>query len=389
MSDDDARRSIEPRRKKDGLATAHDRAADNHSRDVLDDFGPQSDASYRSPSFQPILGERVLRRFELLFNPHRVRARTGLVLVNRRGKYHTFFPEGQPTMGELLWKGARTLYEVDMGLHWTSLEFDLPSLEEAFPFHAVVDIEWRVIKPAQVVRDGVNDVREALSPVLHHQLSAITRGFSVEETPAAEKKVFESLSNHPIGAEYGLRSRVYVQMRMDEPTVTYAAAIRKVQREIKLEHETQELRLLREESTTALITRRVERYRAIILAGDYNQFALQLAQNPDEVAAVVQMLRDERHDNRRSVIDFVTHLLDSGAIDRYEINDQVQAALNWLKEATDTVLRGPEQPTTISGQRESDALPATCLPESNLPDPPQVEPMRSPEGPPTHGAGKP
>jgi hypothetical protein len=29
------------------------------------------------------------------------------------------------------------------------------------------------------------------------------------------------------------------------------------------------------------------------------------------------------HGNRRNVIDFVTHLLDSGTIDRYEINDQV------------------------------------------------------------------
>lgn len=176
---------------------------------------------------------------------------------------------------------------------------------------------------------------------------------------------------------------------MDESTVTHAAAIRQVQREIKLEHETQELRLLREESTTTLMARRVERYRAIILAGDCDQFALQLAQNPHEVGTVVQMLRDQRHDNLRNTTDFVTRLIDSGAIDRYEINDQVRAALDWFKEATDTVLWGPEQPARIPAKCDFDALPPTDIPDPGLPDAPLVDPVRPPGDAPTHGAGKP
>lgn len=383
MSDTDTKQSTESPGKTDERATARDQA-------VSDGSGLHGDTRHSSPSFPLILSERALSRFELLCQRHCMRAWTGFVLVNRRGEYRSFLPERWPTMGELLWKGGGTLYEVDMGRHWTSLELDLPSREEAFPIHAVVNVEWRVTDPAQIVRDGVNDVREALFPSLYHWLSTITRQFDVEDTAAAEGKALEALlTGQPIGDEYGLRTRISLRMRMDEPTATYAAKIREVQREISLEHETQKLRLLREESTTTLITRRVERYRTIILAGDYDQFALQIAQNPDEVATVVQMLRDERHDNRRNVTDFVTRLLDSGAIDRYEINDQVRAALDWLKEATDTVLRGPEQPARIPAQRDCNALPPADIPESGLPDLPPVDPVRPPENAPTHDIGKP
>jgi hypothetical protein len=290
-------------------------------------------------------------------------------------------------MGELLWKCKGMLYEVDMGIHWTSLEFNLPSREEAFTFPTVVDVEWRVTDPAQVVRDGVNDVREVLWPAFYRQLSIITRQFDIEDAAAAERDAFKSLAHRPVGGEYGLSNRVFLRMKMDQPTVAYVASIREAQRGIRLERENQKLRLLFEESRSALIAKRVERYRAIILAGDCNQFALQLAQNPDEAPAVVQMLREERRENRRNVIDFVTRLLDSHAIDRYEIDDQVRTALDWLKDATDTVLHGPETPVSIPSQRDFDTMPPhTDMLETDLPEPLLVDPIPPPEGAPTPGA---
>ena len=395
MNDCDAPQSTEPPGKADGLVTVRDRAVGDNAggpqQSGSQDHRDDGDGSSRhdSPSFQLILSERVLRRFELLCQPQRVPAWTALVLVNSQGERHSFLPEQRPTMGELLWKGRGTLYEVNMGLHRTRLKLDLPSHAEAFPFHAVVNVEWRVDDPAKVVENGVNDVREAFFPALHQQLSTITRQFDVENTPAAEAKALESLIEHPVGGKYGLLSSVALRMQMDEPTVTHAAEIRQVQREIRLEHKTQMLRLLREELTTTLMTKRVERYRNIIITGDYDQFALQLAQNPHEVGTVIQMLRDQRHDNLRNTTDFVTRLIDSGAIDRYEINDQVRAALDWFKEATDTVLWGPEQPARIPAKCDFDALPPTEIPEPGLPDTPPANPVQPPGGEPTHGAGKP
>jgi hypothetical protein len=362
MNQRDARNPARRPGTSDESITPRDRAVpDNAMRDG--NVRRQNRENRRSRSFRPILDECALGRFDPLFRRYHVRARTALVLVNKRGKHFSFPPKSMPTIGELIWKGPGTLYEVDMGLHWTRLEFQLPSRHEELPFYAVVDLEWRVHDPIQVVRDGIKDIHKALYPPLHHRLSALTRESSMEHTSAVEKRAFESLANQPIGKEYGLSTNAFVRMHMEEK-------IRDVRREVALERETQALRLLREESTTTLVNARVERYRAIILAGDYNQFALQLAQNPDDAAAVVKML----HDDRRRVIDFVIHLLNSGAVDRYEIDDQVRAALDWLKQATDTVIH-PDQPTKVPGPRAPDALPLAELPEPDAPGPQQVDPV--------------
>jgi hypothetical protein len=331
---------------------------------------PEDGRSDSTLSFRPIIGERHVGRFEVLLRRRPVRGHVGLVLVTQRGEHHSFRPDRQPTTGELLWLGSGTLYEVDMGRHWARVELEVPSRTEAFSFDAVVDVEWWVADPVPVVKHSVHDVRKALEPNLRQRLSAITRKWEVEDSAHAEDEATDSLAGMPVGAEYGLDTRAFVRLRMDTPSVQHASNVRDVHREIELERATQELRLVREESTSALITRRVQRYRVILQSGNLDQFALQLAQNPDETPAVIQMLREERHNNRRAVTDFVTRLLDSGAVDRHEIDDQVREALRWLKDATDTVLGDPNKPARIPASRPDDALPPGQIPAGELPEPP-------------------
>jgi hypothetical protein len=48
----------------------------------------------------------------------------------------------------------------------------------------------------------------------------------------------------------------------------------------------------------------------------------------------MQLAREERNEERRELTDFLTKLLSSGAIDRWDIEDQVREALTWLAEST-------------------------------------------------------
>ena len=60
---------------------------------------------------------------------------------------------------------------------------------------------------------------------------------------------------------------------------------------------------------------RIRKYREIIEIGDTSQFALQLAENPDDVPAVVKMLREEQLTNRSSLerlADFLLRLRPPG-----------------------------------------------------------------------------
>jgi hypothetical protein len=232
--------------------------------------------------------------------------------------------------------------------------------------------------PVQIVRDGVHDVRETLEPHLRQRLSMVTRNYDVADAAQAEEVAAHSLQTEPLGSEYGLITRAFLQLQMDASSVEHATAVRKISWDIELERRFQALRIQRDDSTAALVQRRLDRYRDILVLGNVDQFALQMAQNPEEIPAVVQMLREERHNNRRATTDFVTKLLDSGAIDRHEINDQVREALNWLKDATDTVLLGRDEGGRAARAYPQDALPSGDLPRSDLPEPPLPPPASDP-----------
>jgi hypothetical protein len=183
-----------------------------------------------------------------------------------------------------------------------------------YGFRAVIDVYWRVADPMLVVRDGVRDVRAALTPALLGQLREVTRGHSVEDPEAAERAANAMVYHTAVGADLGLRTTTLVRFAMDET----------VRERIRLES-------------------RVATYRAIIASGDLNQFALRLAHHPKDAARVVELLVKERDAHRTATIDFVTRLIDSGAIDRWEIDDQVRTVLQWLQDNTRTVITGTDE----------------------------------------------
>lgn len=267
----------------------------------------------------PILAERTVGRLELLHRRLPVSARLARVFVTGNGRSIEYSPEKQPTTGELLWSGVRAVYDVDLGVHVTQIEASPPSHGDKIAFHAVVDLVWQVAKPAVTVRTGIQDVGRAVSPSLLRRLRAVTRGYEIEDSEMAEKAANEEFRDRTLGTEFGLTLEVFVRLAMDDSILHHAA-----------------------------IQRRVEVFKDIISAGDFNQFALQLAAKPDDVGIVVQMLVDERDTHRKAVFDFVTRLLESDALDRWQIDDQVRTTLQWLRESGYKVLAGSDEARTFS-----------------------------------------
>ena len=65
---------------------------------------------------------------------------------------------------------------------------------------------------------------------------------------------------------------------------------------------------------------------------DVEQFALRLANDPDEISAVTEIIREDQLTKRQDTIDFIKHMVDSGVVERWEVSDQVREALEWLRE---------------------------------------------------------
>ena len=288
------------------------------------------------PANRPFIEERELRWHNAFYRLPRARARTGLVLVTPRNGPRPVGPSGRPARVEILRSGG-TLYEVDLGLHHTLVELELPSHDELFPFTARVEIEWRVADEAVVVRDNVQDVRDALTPALRRRLRDITRRFPTSKLAAAEAAACSELEGWDPGTSYGLRTTVLLRLAVDAQSVEHASERRRLLHQSEIEHLQHDLKKLTDEHERERQEARLARYRRIIEAGDVEQFALQLAADPDDVKTVLEVVRDKRKEERDEYIEILGRLLASDAIDRWDVEDEVREALRWLKESTEQV----------------------------------------------------
>jgi hypothetical protein len=265
-------------------------------------------------AYAPIAGEHHLGRFHFLHHRAPSRPWVARVFVLANGRLVVFGRDKQPTTGELLWGGYRALFEVDLSLRRLSLEITLPSTGDAFVFRADVDVQWRVTDPKLVVGAGIIDIRKVVVPLLLDGLRQATRSTQAPDVEDAEKRANAHFGHNWLTEEYGLWTNVLVRLRMDEQT----------EGNVRLASE-------------------VQAFKTLIEGGDLDQFALQLAQNPKQVEPVVRLLVEERDTHRREVCDFITRLLESDALDRWQIDDQVRVALQWMGVSINRVLTGTDE----------------------------------------------
>jgi hypothetical protein len=302
-------KDIEPRR-QEGKPPEHGRqGGEEHLR------AGEEVRTVNASAYAPIVGEHHLGRFHFLHRRAPSRPWVARVFMRANGRLAVFDRDKQPTTGELLWGGYRALFEVDLSLRRLGLEIILPSAGDAFVFRADVDVQWRVTDPKLVVGAGITDIRKVVVPLLLDGQRQATRSMKASDVADAEKAANAQFGHDWLTEEYGLWTNVLVRLRMDEQK----------EGDVRLASE-------------------VLAFKTLIKGGDLDQFALQLAaQNPEQVESVVRQLVAERDTHRREVCDFITRLLESDALDRWQIDDQVRVALQWLGVSINRVLTGTDE----------------------------------------------
>lgn len=264
------------------------------------------------PEHCPIIDEYPVGSFGM-YPGSLIKARVAIVGITARGEYIAY-KDCPPTTRELLRKRVRFVSEVDMGHHRTQITGTVPAADDTFDFQVDVNLHWRVSDPRTVVRDGILDVRAALEPLVLARIRPITRQFRPEQSADAEAKVNDALVTISEATQFGCQADAIARLRMED-------AVRDGFR----------------------LDRKVVAYRKIIAAGDLSQFAFTLATNPDDASAVVKALVEERDRARKDTISFVTKLVDSGAIERWQVADQIRVALQWLLDGSNRVITGTDE----------------------------------------------
>jgi hypothetical protein len=288
---------------------------------------------------------------------NRTRAHVAVVVVYHRGDHQVIWPHERSRV--LLHRHPSTTYDVDLGLRHTVITADLPSEGYAGSFHASISVQWRVVDPSAVVRHRVLDIEEVLSPPVLRQARGIARKFSIGEVAAAEDAINDRLGGVMIdmtapagsqqvkpetrdqgclGAEYGLWTRAVTHLTLDQAAIEHNTKMMKLKWAMEEEEAEQRLRITKNKNQQEITTARIAVYRGIIAAGDVERFALRLASHPDEISDITAIIREDQLTSRRDTIDFISHMVDSGVVERWEVSDQVREALEWLRDATARVV---------------------------------------------------
>ncbi len=243
------------------------------------------------------------------------------VLYYRRGGYTVLWPNRGPEHHGRPSPLARpySVVEVALGKHRSSFAMELPAVGGAAFFQTEVDVTWEVVDPHLVAQAQVRDVAELIEPELKDRLREVSWRFRITQAVRAYAAIQERMRSgewEPLGRDIGLRTRVYVRVDLDARTIDQAK-----------ESEDEE----REDDRVA---RRTTRFRELIEAGDYAQFAHMMASKPDNAEAILQMLREERRADRREAQEFVLHMIEQGMIEPRHVSDQTRAVIDYVRESS-------------------------------------------------------
>jgi hypothetical protein len=329
--------------------TARDRAAPNG-------------AAPTQPKRHP---EQIVREARWGWKLARARAHVAVVVVYHSGGHQVIWPHERTRVH--LHRRPATVYEVDLGIHHARVEEDLPGQGHSGSFHAKITVDWRVLDPSAVVRHQVMDIGKSLYADLLHRVCSIAREFRIDQVTDAEDKINDQLQGVELdittptgmqqamqkaikagclGAKYGLWTSAITHLTLDEAAIEHNAKMMKLKWALEEEEAEYEVRRMKNQNAQKITAERIAVYREIIASGDVEQFALRLANHPDEISAVTEIIREDQLTRRQDTIDFIKHMVDSGVVERWEVGDQVREALEWLRDATARVVTDNHHRTT-------------------------------------------
>lgn len=253
------------------------------------------------------------------------------------------------TASEIWLDTPTVMYTVDTAAHPESFEIDLPSAEEAFSFHAKVDVCWRVADPLQAVQSSLSEPERVYRPHLEGRLREITRQFDVESSAAAERQIYLTYGDRIVELAQGLSlTRCSAILSLDQGTRQHIAGRTHAKRQAerrgqehtakleklhltelegsveqrlalqRAEHE-QKLEKLAEEHALEMKQQRMMVYADALRTDNLNVLALRLAGHGDDVNDVINLMMQQRKLEYDSANAVLNSLLEANLVNRKDV----------------------------------------------------------------------
>lgn len=351
-------------------------------------------------TYDPILSIEDLTNRGLLQRPPVIEPGVALV-CSGNGKNLLVLKQGDKTLtwGEARW-GYNKVYRVDLTEHPLSFQCDVPCRGDAYKFHAEIAFRCTVSDPKEIVERNVTDVAQWVKSSVEDVMRTISREYDLKESGKAEIEIREAVKQQI--DESGLSvSKFTLKLSLSQDAINWVQTQRHIKEEIELEKTKQDLVReknkfeIEQEQTRAeqerkqieeqqklenqlkfnelqaklqqqdlehrlaqqqadfelkLMEQKTKVYSSMLQSGNLQLLALQLAQNPEDVRAILEALNQQKQIERENNIRILQTLLDADVIEGWQLTEVGKRALQ-------EIIGLPEQskPALQSGTDKIDA----------------------------------
>ncbi|KPI12467.1 hypothetical protein OK074_2546 [Actinobacteria bacterium OK074] len=287
----------------------------------------------------------------------------GHSIVTVRGAEHV----NKPFMGKPL-----SVCLIARGQHQVSFRLRLPTSGDRAQFEAGADINWEVRDFYLAAEKRVVDVERMLRPPLEARLRGITRRHNLDSAQQADEAIQDELASgrwDGFGADLGLSTQVYIRIDLGQAAAQHQAQIVEVQHRTALDAANQ-----------ARVSANMDAARNLISAGEAEQYAVLLAQDPGRAQDILGELQKQAREQRQGALDYLTNLINQGVVQRHQIDEQVHALIEYSRSVAGGVFQNgglPPAPTALPTPPVGPPL-ASGVPAGAPPMPP-VPPARTEE----------
>ncbi len=277
-----------------------------------------------------------------------------LVLFREGHPLVTLWPGDRLTAGEVRWGNYKIIYKVDVTEHSFGFDCTLPCESDAFDFQAGAQVTCSVDDPAIIVERNITDARVALEPLIIGTMRSISREYDVEESAAAERAIAEAVEREAYNVGLKL-NRFVVKLSLEEDARAHIRKLRQIERDKERERKEAELERQRDELEMERMRMKMGFYSPLIKEGQWQLLALQLTNHPEDVAAVAQMLSQQRQAEMDRQLKTLKIMLEEDALEGFQVEEAGKRVLQRFMESF-----GPDLETRALGEAEEQkALPAT------------------------------
>ncbi|MEV7385080.1 MULTISPECIES: hypothetical protein [unclassified Streptomyces] len=260
----------------------------------------------------------------------------GHSIITVRGAEHFNKPlMGKPT--SVCW--------IARGQHQVSFQMDLPTYGDRSQFRAGADVNWEVRDFYLAAEKRVVDVERMLRPSLEARLRGLSRRYSLDSAQQVDEAIQDELVSGrwaDFGAELGLATQVFVRIDLGRAAADHQAQMVAVEKDSVVQEAI-------DTANKARIAANLDDAQKLIGAGETAQYAHMLAADPSRAHEILGVLQQQAREQRQGALDYLTNLINQGVVQRHQIDDQVQALIDYSRSVSTGVFPGglPQAPTSL------------------------------------------